>query len=39
MKTRSIYQGFCVHITVAGLMDWLALFHRHALPTVFWPPG
>jgi membrane protease YdiL (CAAX protease family) len=39
MKTRSIYQGFLVHITVAALMDWLALLHRHALPTVFWPPG
>ena len=39
MKTKSIYQGFFVHITVAGLMDWLALWHRHALPTVFWPPG
>jgi membrane protease YdiL (CAAX protease family) len=38
MKTKSIYQGFLVHITVAGLMDWLALFHRHALPKVFWPP-
>ncbi len=38
MKTKSIYQGFLVHITVAGLMDWLALSHRHALPTVFWPP-
>ncbi len=39
MRTKSIYQGFCVHITVAGLMDWLALSHRHALPTVFWPAG
>jgi membrane protease YdiL (CAAX protease family) len=38
MKTKSIYQGFLVHITVAGLMDWLALSHRHALPTVFWAP-
>jgi membrane protease YdiL (CAAX protease family) len=38
MRTKSIYQGFLVHITVAGLMDWLALHHRHALPTVFWPP-
>jgi membrane protease YdiL (CAAX protease family) len=38
MRTKSIYQGFLVHITVAALMDWLALFHRHALPTVFWPP-
>jgi membrane protease YdiL (CAAX protease family) len=38
MKTRSIYQGFMVHITVAALMDWLALWHRHALPTTFWAP-
>jgi membrane protease YdiL (CAAX protease family) len=38
MKTRSIYQGFLVHVTVAGLMDWLALSHRHALPHVLWPP-
>jgi membrane protease YdiL (CAAX protease family) len=38
MKTKSIYQGFLVHITVAGLMDWLALSHRHALPKLFWPP-
>ena len=39
MKTKSIYQGFFVHITVAALMDWLSLWHRHALPTVLWPPG
>ncbi|MCL2778934.1 MAG: CPBP family intramembrane metalloprotease [Polyangiaceae bacterium] len=38
MKTRSIYQGFLVHITVAGLMDWLALRRRHCTPLVFWPP-
>ncbi|MCA9586051.1 MAG: CPBP family intramembrane metalloprotease [Myxococcales bacterium] len=38
MKTKSIYQGFLVHITVAGLMDWLSLRHRHATPLVFWPP-
>jgi membrane protease YdiL (CAAX protease family) len=38
MKTKSIYQGFLVHVTVAGLMDWLALSHRHALPTVLWAP-
>ncbi len=37
MKTKSIYQGFLVHITVAGLMDWLALSHRNALPRVMWP--
>jgi membrane protease YdiL (CAAX protease family) len=39
MRTKSIYQGFLVHITVAALMDWLSLWHRHGLPTVFWPPG
>lgn len=38
MKTKSIYQGFLVHVTVAALMDWLALSHRNALPHVFWPP-
>ena len=32
-KTRSIYAGFLVHITVALSMDLLALWHRHALPT------
>jgi membrane protease YdiL (CAAX protease family) len=37
MKTKSIYQGFLVHITVAGLMDWLSLANRHQLPTTFWP--
>ena len=37
MKTKSIYQGFLVHITVAALMDWLALRHRHATPVDFWP--
>jgi len=39
MKTKSIYQGFLVHITVAGLMDWLALAHRHGIPKTFWPPS
>jgi len=38
MKTKSIYQGFLVHVTVAGLMDWIALAQRHALPKVFWAP-
>ena len=38
MRTRSIYAGFMVHVTIAGLMDWLALFKRDALPEVFWPP-
>ncbi len=37
MKTKSIYQGFLVHVTVAGMMDWLALSHRNQLPHTFWP--
>ena len=37
MNTKSIYQGVLLHITVAGLMDWLALSTEHALPKVFWP--
>jgi membrane protease YdiL (CAAX protease family) len=36
MRTRSIYSGFLVHVTVALLMDLLALSHRNALPRVFW---
>jgi membrane protease YdiL (CAAX protease family) len=36
MRTRSIYAGFLVHITVALSMDLLALWHRHALPHAFW---
>jgi membrane protease YdiL (CAAX protease family) len=38
MRTRSIYAGFLVHITVALSMDFLALSRRGALPTVFWAP-
>lgn len=37
MKTKSIYQGFLVHITVAALMDWLSLRRRHCTPLVLWP--
>lgn len=36
MRTKSIYQGFLVHITVALAMDLLSLHHRGALPTSFW---
>jgi len=39
MKTRSIYAGFLVHITVAILMDLLALDHRKGLPTLWVPEG
>lgn len=35
MRTKSIYSGFVVHITVALSMDLLALSHRHALPVRF----
>jgi membrane protease YdiL (CAAX protease family) len=36
MRTRSIYAGFLVHVTVAFLMDFLALWRRSALPMSFW---
>lgn len=39
MRTRSIYSGFLVHITVAFLMDFLALWKRGGLPTTLWAPG
>jgi membrane protease YdiL (CAAX protease family) len=39
MRTRSIYSGFLVHITVAFLMDVLSLWKRGALPTALWAPG
>jgi membrane protease YdiL (CAAX protease family) len=39
MKTRSIYAGFLLHITVAFGMDFLSLYKRGALPTVFWAGG
>jgi membrane protease YdiL (CAAX protease family) len=37
MRTRSIYAGFLVHITVAGIMDYMALASRNGIPTKFWP--
>ena len=39
LRTRSIYAGFLVHITVAFAMDFLALWRRDALPTTFWIPS
>jgi membrane protease YdiL (CAAX protease family) len=39
MRTKSIYAGFLVHITVALSMDVLALANRNALPKVWLPPG
>lgn len=35
MRTRSIYSGFLVHVTVALSMDLLALSHRNGLPKVW----
>jgi membrane protease YdiL (CAAX protease family) len=37
MRTKSIYSGFLVHVTVAILMDSLALWHKGALPNIFFP--
>jgi membrane protease YdiL (CAAX protease family) len=37
MKTRSIYSGFLVHVTVALLMDGLAIVNGPGLPDSFWP--
>jgi len=36
MRTKSIYSGFLVHITVALSMDLLSLSHRNGLPTSLW---
>lgn len=35
MRTKSIYSGFLVHVTVALSMDLLSLSHRNALPTIW----
>ena len=37
MRTKSIYSGFLVHVTVALLMDYMALSNKGALPTVTFP--
>src|SRR5260221_9354599 len=39
MRTKSIYQGFLVHITVAALMDWLSLRRRHCTPLTWSAPA
>jgi membrane protease YdiL (CAAX protease family) len=38
MKTKSIYQGFLLHITIAAMMDWLSLRRRHCTPLTLWAP-
>ena len=37
MKTRNIWSGFLVHVTVAILMDILSLQHKGKLPTALTP--
>jgi len=37
MRTKSIYSGFLVHVTVAILMDTLAIAAADGLPTQWWP--
>jgi membrane protease YdiL (CAAX protease family) len=37
MRTRSIYAGFLLHISVAVGMDLLSLYKRGAIPHNFWP--
>jgi membrane protease YdiL (CAAX protease family) len=39
MRTRSIYAGFLLHISVAAGMDLLSLYKRGAIPHNFWPDG
>jgi membrane protease YdiL (CAAX protease family) len=39
MRTRSIYAGFLLHISVAVGMDVLSLYKRGAIPHNFWPAG
>jgi membrane protease YdiL (CAAX protease family) len=36
MRTKSIYSGFLVHVTVALSMDLLSLANHGALPKVLW---
>jgi membrane protease YdiL (CAAX protease family) len=36
-RTRSVYSGFMVHITVALLMDLLAVWQGGGLPSSWWP--
>ena len=37
MKTKSVYQGTFLHVTLALSMDLLALAQRGEFPTSFWP--
>lgn len=37
MRTKSIYSGFLVHVTVAILMDTLAIMNKAGLPSAMFP--
>jgi len=37
LKTRSIWSGFLIHVSVALSMDMAALFRTGGLPSGFWP--
>lgn len=39
LKTRSIWAGFLIHVSVALTMDLAALIKRDAIPTQLLPPG
>jgi membrane protease YdiL (CAAX protease family) len=38
MRTRSIWSGFLIHVSVAISMDLAVLIQTDALPTRWWPP-
>ena len=37
MKTRSIWSGFLIHVSVAVSMDVAALLQTTGMPSTFWP--
>jgi membrane protease YdiL (CAAX protease family) len=39
MKTRSIWSGFLIHVSVAISMDLASLAVQRGWPTQLWPPG
>ena len=39
MKTRSIWSGFLIHVSVAISMDLAALMATGGWPSELWPPG
>lgn len=39
MKTRSIWSGFLIHVSVAISMDLASLAAQRGWPTHLWPPG